>query len=132
MKKTFLVALVFAASSLAVLPQAGWAQLRLRTHQEHTITFDTPVALVNGIILPAGTYHFRFPSPSQLNVTQIFSQDRSKLYATLQTISRERSSSSGFDVVLVSEETANTPRTLKAWFCDGTKTGHEFVAQAPK
>jgi hypothetical protein len=131
MKKTFLAAVALAALGF-VFPQSAWTQSRV-PHQDHTITFDEPVALVNGVTLPAGTYLFNFPSPSQLGVTRIFSADRSKVYATLETISRQRTDSSGFDVVLVSEGTANnTPRTLKAWFCDGTKTGHEFVAQKRK
>ena len=132
MTKTFLAAVALAVLGLAVLPQSGWAQVGNVQHRDHTITFDEPVALVNGVTLPAGTYLFSFPSPSQFGVTQIFSTDRSKVYATLETISRQRTNSSGFDVVLVSEGTPNTPRTLKAWFCDGTKTGHEFVAQKRK
>lgn len=131
MTKTFLAAVALAVLGVTILPQSGWTQSRV-PHQDHTITFDEPVALVNGVTLPAGTYLFSFPSPSQLGVTRIFSTDRSKVYATLETISRQRTNSSGFDVVLVSEGTPNTPRTLKAWFCDGTKTGHEFVAQKRK
>ena len=132
MRKTVLAALAFAAMGPAVFPQAGWAQGQARTHQDHTITFDEPIALVNGVTLPAGTYLFSFPSPGQLGVTRVQSQDGSKIYATLETISRQRPSVSGFDVVLVTEGIANTPRTLKAWFCDGTQTGHEFVAQKQK
>ena len=130
--KTFLAAVGFALLGLAVLAENGWAQVSLVQHRDHTITFDEPVALVNGVTLPAGTYLFSFPTPSQFGVTRISSPDRSKVYATLSTISRPRNTSSGFDVVLVSEGNANTPRTLKAWFCDGTKTGHEFVAQNGK
>ena len=132
MKKTVLAAFGFAALSLAGLPQGAWAQINRAPHQDHTITFDEPIALVNGVTLPSGTYLFRFPTPSLRGVTQIMSQDRSKVFATLTTISKLRNTSSGFDVVLVSEGAGNAPRTLKAWFCDGTKTGHEFVAQEPK
>ncbi|HLG54285.1 MAG TPA: hypothetical protein VI485_03075 [Vicinamibacterales bacterium] len=131
MKKTFVAALVFAALGLVALPQGGWAQTIVQ-HRDHTITFDEPVALVNGVTLPAGTYLFVFPLPPQLNVTRVLSQDRSKVYATLQTISTQRSSSNGFDVVLVTEGSPNTPRTLKAWFCDGNKIGHEFIAEKRK
>jgi hypothetical protein len=130
MQKNVVAAFALAALSV-VFPQTGWAQ-QITPHQEHMITFDTPVALVNGVTLPAGTYHFRFPAPSQVGVTQIFNQDRSKVYATLQTISRQRSNARGFDVVTVTQGTPNTPPTLKAWFCDGSSTGHEFVAQKPK
>jgi hypothetical protein len=130
MKKTLVAAVVFVALGFAG-PQAGWAQGNI-AHQDHTITFDTPVALVNGVTLPAGTYHFRFPSPSQVGVTQILNQDRSKVYTTLTTVSTQRSNWSGFDVATVTEGSPNTPPTLKAWFCDGNRTGHEFVAQTPK
>lgn len=128
--KTLLRALAVAAL-LALFTQSAWTQSSV-LHQNHTFTFDEPVALVDGTTLPAGTYLFSFPSPGQTGVTRVSSPDRSKVYATLQTISKQRSTSSGFDVVFVTEGTANMPRTLKAWFCDGTRTGHEFVAQKPK
>ena len=128
MKKTFLAALAVAALGVAALPQAGWTQIVKFTHQEHTITFDEPVVLVNGVTLPAGTYVFMFPTPAQSGVTRILSQDRATVFATLTTISTQRKTSSGFDVVLVTEPASKGPRTLKAWYCDGTQTGHEFVA----
>ena len=124
MKRT----LVFAALGLALVAPRAWAQSYI-SHQDHTMTFDTPVTLVTGVTLPAGTYLFNFPSPSQPAITRILSQDKSKVFAMLHTISTERRTANGFDVVLVSEGTPNSPRTLKAWFCDGNRIGHEFVAQ---
>ena len=128
MNKTFLTALVVAALAGAALPQAGWTQIVRATHQTHTATFDEPVVLVNGVTLPAGTYVFMFPTPEQSGVTRILSQDGKKLFATLTTISTQRKTSSGFDVILVTEPASKGPRTLKSWYCDASQTGHEFVA----
>lgn len=130
MKRIAVAVFTFAAFGLVMLPRAGRAQLP--PHQDHMITFDTPVALANGVTLPAGTYRFGLPSPSEASVTRVFSQDGSKLLATLQTISKRRSSTNGFDVVVVAEGTPNAPRRLQAWFCDGSATGHEFIAQKQK
>ena len=131
MNTTFIRALVAALCVAAIVPAAR-AQTYASAHQDHTMTFDTPVKLVTGDILPPGTYLFSFPSPSQIGITRILSPDRSKVFAMLHTTSRTRSSANGFDVVLVTEGGPGSPRTLKAWFCDGNKVGHEFVAQEPK
>ena len=132
MNGTFLRTLFFTALGLAVFAPVAGAQNYVSPHQDHTMTFDEPVKLVTGGTLPAGTYIFSFPSPSQLGITRILSSDRSKVYAMLHTMSKARSSANGFDVVLVTEGSAGSPRLLKAWFCDGNKIGHEFVAQESK
>ncbi|MBY0493347.1 MAG: hypothetical protein K2Y23_03960 [Cyanobacteria bacterium] len=129
---TFIRTLVFTALGFAVFAPAVRAQTYVAPHQDHTMTFDTPVKLVTGTTLPAGTYLFSFPSSSQIGITRILSLDRSTVYAMLHTTSRMRSSANGFDVVLVTEGSPGSPRLLKAWFCDGNKIGHEFVAQEPK
>ena len=132
MNSTFVKAFVFTALAFAAFAPVTEAQTYVSPHQDHTMTFDEPVMLVTGVTLPAGTYIFSFPSPSQLGITRILSADRSKVFAMLHTTSRMRTSASGFDVVLVTEGSPGAPRTLKAWFCDGNKVGHEFVAQESK
>ncbi|HWI20792.1 MAG TPA: hypothetical protein VNT81_23720 [Vicinamibacterales bacterium] len=132
MKNTFLRTLVFVALGLAAFAPASGAQSYASPHQDHTMTFDTPIRLVTGATLAAGTYIFSFPSPSQLGITRILSTDRSKIYATLHTTSRTRAAANGFDVVLVTDGPAGSPRTLTAWFCDGNKVGHEFVVEKAK
>ena len=130
MNRTIVPSLVFAALGLALFAPGAAAQSYI-SHQDHTMTFDTPVKLVTGVTMPAGTYRFNFPSPSQPGITRILSQDQSKVFAMLQTVSTERPSASGYNVVLISEGPPNSPRLLKAWFCDGNRIGHEFVAQEP-
>jgi len=129
---TFVRAFVVTALGFALFAPVAGAQGYVSPHQDHTMTFDTPVKLVTGVVLPAGTYLFSFPSPSQIGITRILSPDRSKVYATLHTTSRTRTSANGFDVVLITETIPGEPRTLKAWFCDGNKIGHEFVAEVSK
>jgi len=97
-------------------------------HQDHFLTFDTPVSLPGGVILPPGTYLFKFMIPSQPGVVQVFSADRSTLYAALSTIPVRRNTATGYQVTF-SETSGNTPRQVKAWFCDGKGAGHQFVDQ---
>lgn len=56
--------------------------------QATKITFSQPIQ-VPGQILPAGTYLFTLANTDDLNMVQIFSPDRTHLYATLQTIPTE-------------------------------------------
>src|ERR1700761_6729862 len=56
--------------------------------QTTEITFNQPIQ-VPGQVLPAGAYLFKLADDQDLNVVQIFSQDRMHLYATLQTTPTE-------------------------------------------
>lgn len=125
MKRT-LWAAVAVALVLSVGLQPAEAQ-GLAIHQNHTVTLNEPVRLVSGVTLPAGTYLFTFFSPSHANVTTIRSVDWKTVYATLTTVPRQRQQRAGFAVVLAAAPRGNGPRLLKAWFCDGTNTGHEFI-----
>jgi len=52
------------------------------------ISFSQPIQ-VPGQVLPAGTYLFTLANTDDLNMVQIFSLDRTHLYATLETIPTE-------------------------------------------
>lgn len=62
-----------------------------------------------------------------MNLVQIFNADRSRLYATLQTISTERSEPTGDAVVTLAEQPNGRPDALLKLFYPGDTTGHEFV-----
>lgn len=100
-------------------------------HRDHFLTFSTPIALPNGVMLPAGRYLFRFPAGLQAtgrhDLTQILSADQSTVFATLFTVPVERTASDRFEVTVTDTLGSTTP-TLKAWFCDRGRTGHEFVS----
>ena len=125
MKKSLITAVaVLVLIGLPVFAPAGWAQFGT-VHETHFLTFDAPITLPDGTALPAGTYLFSW-LPVQ-RVTRISSEDRSKIFATLQAIPVRRADVKEHDVV-VERTAANAPPTLKAWFCPGNSTGHEFLS----
>lgn len=125
--------LVAAIALVAVTGLASAARAQ-NVHRDHFLTFEAPVGLPNGVTLPAGTYLFRFPtglqSAGRQDLTQIVSEDRSKVFATLFTIPIERTGADGFKIILTEASEGAAP-TLKAWFCDRDTMGHEFVSVVP-
>jgi hypothetical protein len=95
-------------------------------NQATEITFNQAIH-IPGRILPAGTYLFTLADTADSNVAQIFSADRSRLYATLQTISTESSQARGDTVVTLAKQGAGKPDLLLKWFYSGAETGHEFI-----
>ena len=95
--------------------------------QATKITFSEPIQ-IPGQVLPAGTYLFKLAnSDTEQNLVQIFSSDRSVLYATIQTVSTERFEPTGDTTITVAEEDSGQPVVLLKWFYPGNLTGHEFV-----
>jgi hypothetical protein len=132
MRGRFIATVVLALIGVTGLASTGWAQ---GAHRDHFLTFSTPIALPNGVMLPAGRYLFRFPtglqSTGRHDLTQIASEDGLKVFATLFTVPMERTDADGFQVVLT-ETSPRTPPTLKAWFCDRSRTGHEFASSVAR
>jgi hypothetical protein len=96
------------------------------TNESTKITFSAPIQ-IPGQVLPAGTYIFQQAAPNDdLNVVQIFNADGSALYATLQTVSAERTEATG-DTAITLAEPENGQPVLVKWFYPGRLTGHEFV-----
>jgi hypothetical protein len=94
--------------------------------QATKITFSQPIQ-VPGQILPAGTYLFTLANTGDLNLVQIFSPDRTHLYATLRTIPTENPQETGDTTVALAEQGAGKLDLLLKWFYPGEQTGHEFV-----
>jgi hypothetical protein len=91
------------------------------------VTISAPVS-VPGAVLPAGEYLFRLAdSQASRNVIQIFDKDRSRIFATLITVSAERNEVSGDAVITFRETDAAAPPALRYWYYAGEKGGHEFV-----
>jgi hypothetical protein len=102
------------------------------TNEATKLTFSAPIQ-VPGKTLPAGTYLFQqSESYNDPNVVQIFSADRSVLYATVQTVSAERMDATGATTVTVAEQGAGNPDVLVKWFYPGRTIGHEFVYPKPQ
>src|SRR6266849_5639513 len=97
------------------------------TDQATRITFSQPVQ-IPGQVLPAGTYWFLLANTSeQQDMVQIYNSDRSKLYATLETVPVETHEQSGHTVVKLAQQESSKPDALVAWFYPGETTGHEFL-----
>ena len=94
--------------------------------QATKISFSQPIQ-VPGQVLPSGTYLFTLANTDDLNMVQIFSLDRTHLYATLETIPTEDRQVPGDTTVTLVEPGAGKPDVLLKWFYPGEETGHEFV-----
>ena len=94
--------------------------------QATEITFSQPIQ-IPGQVLAAGTYLFKLATPDDLNVVQIFSSDRTHLYATLETIPTKSVQVADEITVTMVEQGAGKPDVLLKWFYSGDETGHEFV-----
>ena len=95
--------------------------------QETKITFSQAIQ-VPGQILPAGTYLFKLTNTDvDLNIVQIFSADRTHLYATLETVPTESRQVPDNTAVALAQQGAGKPDVLLKWFYPGEETGHEFV-----
>jgi hypothetical protein len=89
------------------------------------LTFSQAVE-IPGQILPAGTYLFRTLYDNG-NLIQIANEKGTHVYATLLTVSTERSTPDGNTVVVFGKQQAGMPVTVEKWFYPGDSTGHEFV-----
>ncbi len=95
--------------------------------QKTKIKFSEPVE-IPGHVLPAGTYWFILQSSdSDRDLVQIFSEDWSHLYATLQTIPTEREHATDRTEIQFAERPYNNPEALRKWYYPGLLTGHEFL-----
>lgn len=97
------------------------------TNEAITMTFSAPIQ-IPGKVLPAGTYRFQEATPiDDVNLVQVFNADRTILYATLQTVPKERGEASGDTAITLAEPGNGKPYAVVNWFYPGRLTGHEFV-----
>jgi hypothetical protein len=94
------------------------------------LTFSGPVE-IPGSVLPAGSYWFvLLNNSSDRNVVQIFSEDWSRLYATLLAIPTDRQQPTDETEVKFAERPHDKPEALLKWYYPGLLTGHEFLYSA--
>jgi hypothetical protein len=113
----------FAIASVLFLEVVAHAD---EADQSIKITFSQATE-IPGQILPAGTYLFKLADPNDLNLVDIFNSEGTRLYATLQTVTAERSRPTGDTVVVLAEPPDGRPETLVKWFYPGNTSGHELV-----
>jgi hypothetical protein len=117
---------VFVLLALALTPGLNAAQV---WNQKTTMTFNQPVEIPGGKVLPAGTYVFKIVgSPGDdRNIVQISSEDERQNYAIVLVIANERMHAAEDTIVTFAERPADSPQAIKVWFHPGDSVGHEFV-----
>jgi hypothetical protein len=96
-------------------------------NKETIVTFSRPVE-VPGQVLPAGKYVFKLAdSQSDRRIVQIFSQDRTKLMATILATPDYRLEPTDKTVISMQERPTGTPEALGSWFYPGDNYGSRFV-----
>ncbi len=110
------------ALALLMLPVARASE----TDQATKLTFSQSVQ-IPGRVLAAGTYWFVVDPTYDSHIVQIFSQDRSTLYATLQTIFAEYLEPSKGTEITFADRGSMQPEAIITWFYPGRTIGHEFV-----
>lgn len=91
-------------------------------------TFQHPVEIPGGQMLPAGTYLFHvLEHSSDRNVVQIFDWHRTKLYATVLTVPDSQQQEGAREIIKFAETAEQGPQALKEWFYPGESGGWLFV-----
>jgi hypothetical protein len=121
-------ALAFVFGSIITQPAARAGEL----DQASKMTFSQAVQ-IPGHVLPAGTYWFVLSDiePSR-NVLQIFSADRSVIYATIITIPTELPQLSEKPLMTLAQRGTMQPEAIVSWVYPGRKSGHQFIYSKPE
>jgi hypothetical protein len=132
--KRFLVA-ALAIVALVVFSSAAAAQEQLEykvtvkgevvkgSSSDHFVTFSGPVHVPDAT-LPAGTYVFRFLSPS---LVQVSSADRSQHYAMFFTAPIFRAETSEAYEMTLARTVDTAPQRIAGWFLPNQSLGYEFI-----
>jgi hypothetical protein len=116
------VTILFLLAFLVVLPAARADQ----SNQATKVTFSQPVQ-IPGRVLPAGTYWFELPKDvNEHYLVQIYSADRTVLYATRFTANSERATATDRTVFGLAEPGSAQPQAIVTWFYPGETTGYQF------
>jgi hypothetical protein len=118
--RTLAVALLAATTMLPSARAEDW-------NKESTVTFTAPVQIPSQVLSP-GSYVFKLAdSQSDRRVVQIFTEDQSKLVATVEAIPAYRLKPTGETLITFEERSTGTPEAVKRWFYPGDQTGVAFV-----
>ena len=92
------------------------------------VTFDHPVEIPGGKILPAGRYVFKLMDlASDRNIVQIFNEDQTHLYANIIAIPNYRLRPTDKAVMTFRARAPGSAEAIRAWFYPGADWGEEFV-----
>jgi hypothetical protein len=115
-------AFVLLGLALLMLPVARASEV----DQATKVTFSRSVQ-IPGHVLQAGTYWFVVDPAFGSKIVRIFGQDRTTIYATLQTIPSEHLGPSEHTELTFANLQSMRPEAIVTWFYPGRTTGHEFV-----
>jgi len=111
---------------------AAWSLAALTAYADDwdkatKITVNQPFE-IPGVILPAGTYVMKIADlEAERHVVRFFSEDESKLYATLIAIPNFRMEATEDTSITFYEAETGRVRALHAWFYPGYRYGVEFA-----
>jgi len=119
--RMFCVGILLAGTAMLPLARADeW-------DKETTVTFNAPVQIPNQVLSP-GTYVFKLAdSQSNRHTVQIFTEDQSKLVATIEAIPAYRLEPTGDTLITFEERQSGGAEAVKRWFYPGDLTGVAFV-----
>jgi hypothetical protein len=120
---------VFTACGAAMVALAMAASGHARQDPSRTnyLTFSAPVALP-GVTLGSGTYIFERADPNVLDIVQVLSRDRSRVYFMAFTRQIQRPAGMSADrLVSLGEAPAGVPAPIRAWYPRGESRGHQFI-----
>jgi len=89
------------------------------------LTFNAPVSLP-GVTLASGRYLFERVGVSE-DLVRVTNSDNHLVYMTAFTIEINRPPGAMQDNVLLGESPSGTPRPIKAWFPEHSRTGRQFI-----
>jgi hypothetical protein len=120
-----------AIITLGLVLATAFAQSAARADEKDQatkLTFNQSFQ-IPGRVLPAGTYWFMRADFAGLDggLVQIFSADRSTLYATVITITSLRTKDIDKTALTFGQQDSSRPQALLTWFYQGRCDGHEFL-----
>jgi hypothetical protein len=126
MNRFTVVAMIFCSSLVA--PALLLKVMANEWDKKTIVTFNHPVEIPGGKILPAGRYVFKLlDSASDRNIVQIFNEDQTHLYATIIAIPNYRLQPTDKTVITFGAREADSAEAIRAWFYPGANWGEEFV-----
>lgn len=122
--KTMATILCMSLLTLMLSPMARADDWNKKT----VVTFNQPVEIPGGVVLPAGVYVFKLlDSSSNRHIVQIFNEDQTHIYATILAIPNYRLQTTDKTVMTFGERSVGSPEAIRSWFYPGANSGEEFV-----
>ncbi|MFZ0807854.1 MAG: hypothetical protein WAN03_16790 [Candidatus Sulfotelmatobacter sp.] len=123
MRNALSVVFALILMGMVCLPSARADEWNEKTE----FAFNQPVQLPH-VVLPAGTYWFVLSNDqSNRHIVRVFSENWSKIYATLIAVPTYRAEATNRTEIRFAERPHNRPEALLKWYYPGQLTGNQFV-----